>query len=325
MGSNFWRNKRVLITGYEGFLGSWLTRVLLEHKAKITGLDILTHRRETLLTKKDLAQIKVIKGSVENHKLLSKIVKNNKIEFIFHLAAKSLVGYCFKNPLKAFSVNIKGTWSILEACRGIDYINGIIIASSDKAYGSHENLPYKEDFSLLGRNPYDVSKSCADLLAQSYFCAYKLPVCVTRCGNIYGPGDYNFSRIIPDTIRAIFKNETLKIRSDGSFIRDYVYIEDIVNAYLLIGEKMAKLRLYGETFNFSNETPISVLNLVRTIYEIVGKKPYYKVLNKADCEIVNQYLCAKKARRVLGFKSNYTLNEGLKKTVSWYEKLFSVV
>lgn len=322
--NNFWKNKRVFITGCEGFLGSHLTKTLVDYGAEILGLDIKTHRKGTILSNEDLNRIIITKGSVENFSLVSKIIKENKIEFIFHLAARALVGKCFKNPLRAFSTNIKGTWSVLEASRNNNSIKGIIIASSDKAYGIQKKLPYKENFPLAGCHPYDVSKSCADLLAYSYFYTYRLPVCMTRCGNIFGPGDYNFSRIIPDTIRSGLKNRTLIIRSDGRFTRDYIYVEDIVKGYLLLAQKMKSLKLYGEAFNFSNETPISVLFLVKTILKLAGQnKPNYKIANKAKYEIRHQYLSSEKARRILNWKPRFSLGEGLKQTIGWYRDYFN--
>ncbi len=317
---NFWRNKKVLITGYEGFLGSHLTRTLLNYGAKICGLDIKTRRKQTILSSKELKRVNIIKGSVENFSLVSKIINENKITFVFHLAAKALVNECLENPVRGFATNIKGTWNILEAARNNNTIKAIIIASSDKAYGSHKNLPYKEDFSLCGNHPYDVSKSCADLIAHTYFYTYNLPVSVTRCGNIYGPGDFNFSRIVPDAIRAVLKDKTLIIRSDGKFTRDYVYVDDIVNGYVTLAEKMQKLKLFGEAFNFSDEKPISVLELVKKIYKMSDKKPNYKILGKAKYEIKNQSLSAKKARKVLRWKPKHSLEEGLKEAINWYKE-----
>ena len=316
--NNFWKNKKVFITGYEGFLGSWLTKTLLSYKADIVGLDIRTHRKKTILSEKELARIKIIKGSVENFSLISKIIKENKVGFVFHLAAKSLVGYCFHKPLKAFSVNIKGTWNILEACRDRNFVKGIIIASSDKAYGSHRKLPYKEHFPLLGDRPYDVSKSCADLLANAYFHTYKLPVYRTRCGNIYGPGDFNFSRIIPATIKTAVNNKTLLIRSDGKFVRDYIHAKDIVNGYLMLGQKMADSDLVQGSLNLSNERPMSVLEIVTLIYNLMGKEAKYKILNQAQHEIKKQYLSSDKAKRLLGWRPQYTLEEALRETIEWY-------
>lgn len=320
MKSHFWKNKNILITGYEGFLGSHLTRALLESKANIFGLDILTRRRKTILVE-DFDKINIVKGSVANYDLVSKIITQNKIEFIFHLAATSLVGQALTNPLKTFSTNIKGTWNILEVSRHSKFIKAVIIASSDKAYGIKNKLPYREDSSLSGCHPYDVSKSCADLLAYTYFHTYGLPVCVTRCGNIFGPGDFNFSRITPDAIRCALTGKTLVIRSNGKFTRDYIYVEDIVNGYLLLAQNLKKLNLRGEAFNFSYGNPTAVIALVKIIYKLIGKKENYKILNQAKFEIKHQYLASRKARRILGWKPKFTLEDGLKKTINWYHQL----
>lgn len=319
MENRFWKNKRVLITGYEGFLGSWLTKTLLTFQAKVTGIDIVTGRKKTVLSKAELAKVNIIKGSVENLSLLRQTIAENKPEFIFHLAAKSLVGDCLKNPLKGFSVNIKGTWNVLAAARESFYPKGIIIASSDKAYGSHKNLPYKEDFSLSGNHPYDVSKSCADLLANTYFHTYGLPVSVTRCGNIFGPGDFNFSRLVPDCIRSALNDKPFLIRSNGKFLRDYIYVKDVVGAYLTLAEKITRKEIKGEPFNFSDENPLSVLQLSRQIYRILGQEPNYKILDQAEYEIKKQYLSAAKARRLLKWKAKYSLDQGLKETIAWYK------
>ncbi|MCX7661961.1 MAG: GDP-mannose 4,6-dehydratase, partial [Candidatus Omnitrophica bacterium] len=300
MNLKFWQNKNVLITGYEGFLGSHLTKTLLNLKANVWGLDILVRRRKTILSKNDFKKINIIKGNVEKFPLILKTIQKNKIEVIFHLAAKSLVEESLRQPIKTFSTNIKGTWNILEATRLTPYIKSIIIASSDKAYGEQKKFPIKEDQSLKGSYPYDVSKSCTDLIAQSYAKTYNLPVVIARCGNIYGPGDFNFSRIIPDTIRSALFNRPLFIRSNGKFIRDYVYIDDIIKGYLLLGENIQKLNLKGEAFNFGNEEPISVIGVVRKIYNFLNKKPNYVILNRADFEIRKQYLDSKKVRRILG-------------------------
>jgi len=322
MSASFWKDKNVLITGYEGFLGSHISSTLLNYGARIWGLDIKIHREQIILSNKELKRISIIKGSVENFSLVSKIIRENKIEYIFHLAAKALVNECLKKPIKCFSTNIKGTWNVLEAARNNNTIKAIIIASSDKAYGSHKKLPYTEAAPLLGNHPYDVSKSCADLIAYTYFYSYGLPVAITRCGNIYGPGDFNFSRIVPDTIRCALSEKALLIRSDGKFTRDYVFVDDIINGYILLAEKLAPLKLGGEAFNFSSENPISVLELVGKIYRIVGKKPNYRILGTAKYEIKHQYLSAAKARKILGWKPRYILKEGLKRTIKWYRDYF---
>ena len=323
MRNKFWKNKKVLITGYEGFLGSHLTKTLISYGADVVGLDIKVKRKYTILTKNDYEKIVVVKGNVANYKLLKEIISTYKIETVFHLAAEAIVGKCLKNPLRTFSSNIHGTWNILHSCWNLGRVKAIIIASSDKAYGSHTKLPYKENTPLLGAHPYDVSKSCADLLAHTFYHTYGLPAVVTRCGNIFGPGDFNFSRIVPDTIRSAIQNKTLIIRSDSKFTRDYIYVEDIVDGYIILAEKLQKLELFGEAFNFSNEDPISVLELVKKIYKIADKKPNYKILGKAKYEIKHQYLSSKKIRRVLGWQPKITLDEGLKKTIKWYREYFN--
>ncbi len=319
----FWKNRKVLITGYEGFLGSNLTRRLLNYGSKVTGMDIRTNRKHTILEKSDFKKIKVIKGSVENYKSINDILRQNKIEIIFHLAAQAIVGKSLKHPCRTFSTNIKGTWNIMEASRDNSRIESIVVASSDKAYGIHSDLPYRENAPLAGSYPYDVSKSCADLLAHTYSNTYNLPVCITRCGNIFGPGDFNFSRIVPDTIKSALQDKTLDIRSNGKFTRDYIYVEDVVDGYLFLAEKMQKLNLLGEAFNFSNEQPLSVLELVSTIYKLAKKGPNCKILNIAKCEIEHQYLSAAKAKKLLGWGAKHTLRQGLKETIAWYKKYFN--
>ncbi len=322
MKNQFWKNKNVFITGYEGFLGSNLTKRLISYGANVVGLDIKIRRKNTILTENDYEKIVVVKGNVANYKLLKEIISGYNIEIIFHFAAEAIVGECLKNPLRTFTSNIRGTWNILDACRRLSIVKAIIIASSDKAYGSHTKLPYNENTPLSGEHPYDVSKSCADLLAHTYYHTYGLPVIVTRCGNIFGPGDFNFSRIVPDTIRSAIQNKTLIIRSDGKFTRDYIYVSDIVSGYILLAGKIQKLKLFGEAFNFSDEHPISVLELLKKIYRMTNKKPNYKILNQAKYEIKHQYLSSKKAKRILGWKPKYSLEEGLKKTIAWYKDFF---
>jgi len=310
----------VLITGFEGFLGSNLTKALIPSGARITGLDIKTGRKATLLTPDDYKKISVIKGSVANYKLLAKIIKENRINLVFHLAAEAIVGKCHNRPLRAFSANIQGTWNVLEACRNAKNIEAVILASSDKAYGIHKKLPYTEKAPLQGSHPYDVSKSCADLIANTYAHAYGLPVCVTRCGNIYGPGDFNSSRLVPDALKCALTGKKLLIRSDGLFTRDYVFVEDIVNGYILLAEKMRKLNLAGEAFNFSCENPLTVLELVKMISKSVGKPVDYEILNQAKYEIKHQYLSSRKARVKLGWKPKFSVLKGLNKALTAYSK-----
>ncbi len=325
MESKFWKDKKVLITGFEGFLGSNLSKALISLGAGMFGLDIRVRRKETVLTEHDYKKISVIKGSVVNYKLVEKVINKHKINVVFHLAAEAIVGKCRHDPLRTFSTNIEGTWNILEVCRNSKDIQSIIIASSDKAYGVHEELPYTEESPLNGSHPYDVSKSCADLVANTYFNTYGLPVAVMRCGNIYGPGDFNFSRLIPDAMRSIVLNKILKIRSDGSFVRDYVYVDDIVAGYIKIAELMKKNSLSGEAFNLSDEKPIAVIKLLREIskFNPCGNELKYKIMNTAKYEIKEQYLSSAKARRILGWKPAYNLCDGLRKTAEWYFSYFS--
>ena len=319
MTNKYWKNKKVLITGFEGFLGSNLTKTLLGFGVDIIGIDKVKNKPNSVLEGlRD--EIICIKGDISNRALANELINKYKPRVIFHLAAEAIVGECNKNPIKTFKSNIEGTWNILEASKNKKFIEAIVVASSDKAYGSHKVLPYKEGAALKGEHPYDVSKSCADLICYTYWNTYKVPVCVTRCGNIYGPGDFNFSRVVPDAIRRTFHNKQFMIRSDGKFTRDYVYVEDIVNGYIMLAERMKKLKLYGEVFNFSDENPITVTEMVKRIYNLMGKKPDYKILNQAKYEIKHQYLCSMKARKILDWKPEYTLDEGLTKTIKWYEK-----
>ena len=313
----FWKNKNDLITGYRGFLGSHITKTLLDTKAKITGVDRISQSGKTILTPNDYDRIHIILGDITDYAQIANAINGNKINVIFHIAAKALVGECLDNPLEAFTANIQGTWNVLEAARNCKTVKAVIVASSDKAYGDNKELPYLESFPLQGNHPYDVSKSCADLLAYTYFHTYDLPVCTTRCGNIHGPGDYNFSRIIPETIKSALQDTTLNIRSDGKPTRDYTYIEDIVNGYILIAENLQRLLLGGHAFNLSGENPISVIDIVKLTYKLMGKKPNYKILNQVKYEIQDQYLSSAKAYLLLGWKPKYSLEEGLIKTIDW--------
>jgi CDP-glucose 4,6-dehydratase len=321
---NFWKERRVLVTGFEGFLGSNLTKAILQRKAKIIGLDIKTFRKETILRPQDYKKIVVYRGSVTNRDLVRDILAKHSINIIFHLAAEAIVSRSYKNPRNTFQSNIAGTWEILEAARQYGNTQAIVVASSDKAYGSHNKLPYHEDASLIANHPYDVSKSCADLIANTYSHTYSLPIAITRCGNIYGPGDFNFSRLIPDAMKSLVLNKMLKIRSDGNFVRDYVYVDDVVSGYLRIAELLGKRKFFGEVFNLSNEKPLTVIGLLKEINKLsfCDNKLSYKIMNTAKYEIKEQYLSAAKARRMLSWKPRYDLEGGLIKTARWYGELF---
>jgi len=323
MSDKFWKNRNVFVTGCTGLLGSWLTKALVEKGANVTGLIRDLVPKSNLNWSGFNNEINVVRGEIEDYFLLERTINEYEVDTVFHLAAQTIVTIANRNPISTFDSNIKGTWNILEACRKAPLVKRIIVASSDKAYGDQEKLPYDENTSLEGRHPYDVSKSCADLLCRTYFETYKLPVCVTRCGNFYGGGDLNFNRIVPGTIRSALNKEAPVIRSDGSLVRDYFYIEDAVEAYLLLAEKMGELGIQGEAFNFSNEIQVTVLELVEKILKIMKSSLKPKVLGEATNEIKHQYLSAKRAKELLGWRPGYTLEEGLRRTIKWYEGFFS--
>lgn len=320
---SFWRDRPVFVTGGTGLLGSWLCKGLVEAGADITVLVRDWVPRSKLITDDTFQMVDLVRGEVEDFDTLERALNEYEIETVFHLAAQTIVGTANRNPRSTFEANIKGTWNVLEAARRVDTVNQIVVASSDKAYGEQKDLPYNESAPLEGTHPYDVSKSCADLIAKSYNVTYDSPVCVTRCGNFYGGGDMNYNRIVPGTIRSLLKDEAPIIRSDGSYIRDYFYIKDAVHAYMHLAEKMGELDIAGEAFNFSNEIQVTVLELVNKIISIMDKDIKPDVQGTATHEIPHQYLSAKKARGVLGWKPKYTLDEGLKETVEWYIEFLS--
>lgn len=318
MVNKFWNNKNVFVTGGTGFLGSYLVKKLVSYGANVTILVRDYIPQSNIYIGEEYKKVNVVQGMLEDYLLIERALGEYEIDTVFHLAAQAIVGVANRNPLATFTSNIQGTWNILEAARTSPLIKQVIIASSDKAYGDQEKLPYDENMPLQGKHPYDVSKSCTDLIAQTYYETYKLPVCITRCGNLYG-GDLNFNRIIPQSIQSILNKEAPVIRSDGSFIRDYFYIEDAVDAYINLAEKVVELNLGGQAFNFSNEIQLTVLELVNKILKIMGSDIKPIILNQGSNEIIHQYLSAKKARTVLGWSPNYTIDEGLSKTIEWYK------
>ena len=314
-----WKGKNVFVTGGNGFVGSWLVNELVKKEANVTCIVRDPVKGSNLEFIGAADQVNTVKGTIEDYNAVEKAMKETGAEVCFHLAAQAIVGVANKSPLPTFETNIKGTWNVLEACRQLG-VKRTVVASSDKAYGEHEKLPYKEDFCLNGLTPYEASKSCADLLARAYAKTYGLPVAVTRCGNIYGGGDLNWSRIIPGTIKAVLNNESPIIRSDGTPIRDYIYVLDVVAAYLAAAEQLDRKEVSGEAFNFGTQEPVSVLDLVKKIIAVVGKNLQPQILNEAKNELQEQYLDWTKARKVLGWKPNYSLDAGLKETIQWYGK-----
>jgi CDP-glucose 4,6-dehydratase len=323
MADKFWKDRNVFVTGCTGMLGSWLTIALVERGANVIGLIRDLVPKSNLNWSGFNDKITIVRGEIEDYFLLERVINEYEIDTVFHLAAQTIVTIANRNPISTFEANIKGTWNILAACRRAPLVRAVVVASSDKAYGEQKKLPYDENTPLEGRHPYDVSKSCADLLCRAYFETYKLPVCVTRCGNFYGGGDLNFNRIVPGTIRSVLNNEPPVIRSDGTLVRDYFYIEDAVEAYLLLAEKMENKEIHGEAFNFSNELQITVLEMVDKILEVMGSNLKPVILNEVTNEIKHQYLSAKKAKEMLGWKPRYTLEEGIKRTAKWYREFFA--
>ncbi len=319
----FWRDRPTLVTGASGFLGGWLIRRLLAAGADVVCL-VRDWVPQSMLLQESQARVKLVRGDIRDQPLLERVLGEYEIDTVFDLAAQTIVSIANRNPIATFETNIGGTWSLLEACRRSPKVKQIVLASSDKAYGDQETLPYDETTPLQGRHPYDVSKSCADLIAQAYATTYGLPVTITRCGNFYGGGDLNWNRIVPGTIRSVLRGQRPIIRSDGDYVRDYFYIEDGAAAYMLLAEALAaRPELRGEAFNFSNEIQITVLDLVQRILALMDSVLEPDVRNEASNEIRHQYLSAAKARSVLGWAPLFTLDEGLGLTIEWYRRFLS--
>ena len=322
---SFWKDHRVFVTGATGLLGSWLVEALVQRQAHVTCLIRDWVPGSRLIDAGFMAHVNLVHGELEDYAILVRALNEYEIDTVFHLGAQTIVGTSARSCLSTFETNIRGTWNILEACKVCaKLVERVVVASSDKAYGSHEYLPYTEDTALQGRFPYDVSKSCADLIASSYFHTYGLPVAVTRCGNLFGGGDLNFNRLIPSTIYAALQDQPPVIRSDGKFIRDYFYVRDAVEAYLTLAQRLPDDDLLGQAFNFGTETPIAVLDLVDRILALLDKTSLTpQVLNHATHEIPAQYLDCSKAQRMLGWQAQYTLDHGLCETIAWYRQWLS--
>ena len=321
---SFWQDRRVFVTGCTGLVGSATVRQLVERGAHVIGLMRDQVARCELVASGLDRRIDLVRGSVEDGELLERILAEYEVETVIHLAAQTIVGVANRSPLSTFETNIKGTWNLLEAARRSGRNPQVIVASSDKAYGEQSALPYTEDAPLAGRHPYDASKSCADILALTYHHTYGLPVCVTRCGNFFGAGDLNFNRLVPGTIRAVLRGQRPLIRSDGSYVRDYFYVEDGAAAYLHLAECMAdRPEVVGQAFNFSTEIQVTVLEMVGCILRAMNSSLLPDVRNEAAHEIKHQYLSAGKARRMLDWRPRYTLDQGLAETIGWYRDYFA--
>jgi len=315
----FWTDRSTLITGGAGLVGSWLVRRLVEAGADVVCLVRDWVPQSEMVRKGFLDKVRVVRGDVCDQELMERTLGEYEISTVIHLAAQTIVGIANRNPVSTFESNIKGTWSLLEACRRSPKIESVVVASSDKAYGDAKVMPYDETTPLFGKHPYDVSKSCTDLIAHSYAYTYGLPVVITRCGNFYGGGDLNWNRIVPGTIRSILRGERPVIRSDGQFVRDYFYVEDGAAAYTLVAERLAENpALKGHAFNLSNEKPVTVLELVDLILRGMDSKLAPVIENQANNEIRKQYLDATKARQQLSWRPSFTIDEGLARTIRWY-------
>lgn len=318
---NWWQGRRVFVTGATGIVGSWVVKELLELGAHVVALVLDSDPQSEFYRSGADRQVTIVHGALEELATLERAITTWDVHTVIHLGAQTLVGVAHRAPFATFESNIRGTYNLLEVCRRHpDLVRAVVVASSDKAYGTHRTLPYTEDMALQGCHPYEVSKSCTDLLAQSYARTYGMPVGIARCGNIYGGGDLNWSRLVPETVKALHVGRRPVLRSNGSLIRDYIYVRDVVHAYLGLAQHVAAIPdARGEAFNFSGEQPLTVLEMVGAIRRAMGREDLEPEIR--DCaagEILDQRLSAAKARSVLGWSTRYTLEEGLTETIAWY-------
>jgi CDP-glucose 4,6-dehydratase len=322
----FWQGRPALVTGASGLLGGWMVRTLLEEGADVVALIRDGAPNSLLFREGWIDRVTTVNGSLADAGLLRRTLAEYSIDTVFHLAAQTLVGVAKTDPVGTLEANVQGTWNLLEATRQCN-TRQVIVASSDKAYGASNNLPYLETHPLQGTYPYDVSKSCVDLISSMYAATYGLPVGIVRCGNLFGGGDLNFSRTVPGLIQSTLRNERFQIRSDGKFVRDFLYVEDAVWAYLCLAERMASDRsLAGEALNFSLEVRYTVLELVRMVLEQMQRTDLAPVIqNIASSEIREQYMSSQKARERLGWAPRYGMQEGLSRTINWYTQYFQSI
>ena len=323
--SAFWKGRPVLVTGATGLIGSWLVKELLGRDAKVVALVLDADPQSELLRSRDIEACNVVNGSLADFSAVERAINLHDVDTVFHLGAQTLVGVAHRFPLATFESNIRGTYNLLESCRfHAGLVNRVVVASSDKAYGEKQDLPYVEDMALEGRHPYEVSKTCTDLLAQSYAHSFKVPLTIARFGNVYGGGDLNFSRIVPHTVSACLNGERPVIRSDGSFLRDYLYVKDVARGYLRMAEQIEDQKVRGQAFNFSPGEPTSVLDLVHKIQDLMDCRHLEPdVRNTAAGEITDQYLSASKAQTLLGWTPDYDLDSGLRETIDWYRNFLA--
>ncbi|OGZ27136.1 MAG: hypothetical protein A2365_00505 [Candidatus Nealsonbacteria bacterium RIFOXYB1_FULL_40_15] len=319
---NFWKNRNVLVTGGNGFIGGALSSELVEKGANVVVILRDWPRFGTLNLLSIERKVTITPGSVCDLDLVSRVLNEYHIDSVFHLAAQPIVSTANASPLSTLESNIRGSWIVLEACRMHSRIERIVVASSDKAYGEHKNLPYTEDMPLLGNSPYEASKACADILSRCFSNTYDLPIAVTRCANTYGGGDPNISRVIPATILKILKGEDPVIWNKGTAGRDFIYIKDAVKAYLLLGEALDRKDVRGKAFNFGSANLISIQELIKLISSLMGKEDIKPVLmSNQDVikEIDKQFMSFEKAKKELGWEPEWTIQNGLKETIEWYK------
>lgn len=318
-----WSREVVLVTGATGFIGGNLAQGLLKRGAQVITIERDKKARNTLRALGIYDKVTIVSGSISDAALMERVFNEHEVTYCFHLAAQAIVGIANHSPLSTFEANIQGTWCVLEGARRARKLKGVVVASSDKAYGVHDVLPYTEDFRLNGRFPYDASKVCTDVLTQSYHVSYGLPVAITRNANTYGPGDMNMSRLIPDAIRCALSGTVFEIRSDGKMERDYMHVDDAVDGYMLLAKALDNPKVNGEAFNFGTGDPKSVLEVTQAIFDIVGgEQAAPVVLGQAKCEIPRQFLGIGKAEKLWGWAPQIGLHEGLRRTVDWYREFF---
>lgn len=325
MTTEFWNSRSVFVTGATGLLGGWLVPALVERGASVVVLVRDTTPRSMLVREGWLNRVASVHGSLTDDGLVRRTLAEYGVQTIFHLGAQTLVGVAKVDPIGTLEANVRGTWTVLEAARQCG-VSEVLVASSDKAYGESPNLPYREDYPLQGRFPYDVSKSCADLITSMYARTYGLPAAIVRCGNLFGGGDLNFSRLIPGVIEATLRGERFKIRSDGLFVRDFVYVEDAAEAYMCLAENLARDRaIGGEAFNFSLGERPTMLDLVEKVLTIMQREDLRPIVqNIANAEIREQYMDPTKAQTRLGWTPRCGMDEGLRRTIEWYRTFLSV-
>jgi len=321
-----WAGRRVLVTGATGIVGSWAVKALLSRGATVVALVVDRDPQSELVRSGDIDRIKLVYGALEDAAAVERAVGVWEVDTVIHLGAQALVGPAKRSPAPTFEANIRGTYHVLEACRvHAAVVKAVVVASSDKVYGTATQMPYTEETPLRAQHPYDVSKACADLIANTYHVTYGLPVAIARCGNIYGGGDLNWSRIVPGTLQSLFRGERPIIRSDGQYVRDYLYVKDAASAYLALGEALHAGRIAGEAVNFSGDAKRSVLEIVGDLQRLTGLTALTPdIRNTATAEIREQWLSSDKAHRLLGWRPSFTLAEGLEETVAWYRQWFGV-